>query len=313
VKATFAALTQRAQKPVLVTLVIGLGLALGLGGAALVWRDDDNVKLEPSATDVELPAHIDQPGPRSITDEAPPAPTTEPSTARDALVAFLQAQVDARDADAYALITNESRSRFPTLANWQTATVDRLVPLAFELQEERAADVDRGQAVDIELDARHAPALDPFSGLVPGRARETWRVWRENDHWRVDPDPIAANPILPLDEAAQTVVRSWVDRVRACDADGARALQLSSLLYGPISLGDAPCKERGEWKVWETTRFADAPDTGDYVAAFGPGISRWGRLVPVEGPRSSFLAAVGPLGDEWRVLGVLVDGNDAGR
>jgi hypothetical protein len=309
VKATFAALTRRAQKPVLVIVVIGLGLALGTGGAAILWGDDGEPRPVPSATNVVLPAHIDQPGPRPFIDEPVPPLATEPSTARDALVAFLQAQIDARDADAYALITAESRSRFPTLASWQTATVDRLVPLTFDISDEHAADVDRGQAVDIELDARHTPALDAFSGLVPGRARETWRVWRENDRWRVDPDPVEAAPILPLDEAAQTVVRSWVERKQACDPDGARALQLSSLLYGPLALGDTPCKERGEWRVREATRLAEASDTGAYVAAFGPGVSSWARLVPVEGPRSRFFAAVGPLGDEWRVLGVLVDDN----
>jgi hypothetical protein len=101
--------------------------------------------------------------------------------------------------------------------------------------------------------------------------------------------------------------------MQACDADGARDLQVGSLLYGPIDLGAAPCAEKGDWKVWETTRFDDAPDTGTYVAAFGPGISSWGRLVPVVGPQSSFFAAVGPVGDDWRVLGVLVDGNDARR
>ena len=98
--------------------------------------------------------------------------------------------------------------------------------------------------------------------------------------------------------------------VEACDTGGARTLQVSSLLYGPIRLGQAPCKERGSWEVGFTTRFDASPDNGTYVSAFGPGIGSWGRLVPVKGPRSHFFAAVGPLGDEWRVIGVLVDGAD---
>ena len=80
------------------------------------------------------------------------------------------------------------------------------------------------------------------------------------------------------------------------------------MLYGPIQLGDAPCKERGSWQVGDTETFNVSPDDGTYVAAFGPGIGSWGRVVPVTGPRSHFLVAVGPLGDDWRVLGVLVDG-----
>jgi hypothetical protein len=39
------------------------------------------------------------------------------------------------------------------------------------------------------------------------------------------------------------------------------------------------------------------------VAAFGPEVGAWARLVPVQGPRSRFSVVVGPLGDAWRVLG----------
>jgi hypothetical protein len=60
--------------------------------------------------------------------------------------------------------------------------------------------------------------------------------------------------------------------------------------------------------VGATTALDDSHDVRAYLAAFGPGITSWGRLVPVQGPTSRFLAAVGPLGDDWRVLGVLVDG-----
>ena len=309
-KATSAALLRRAQKPVLVTTVTVLGLAVGVGGALLLWRDkgDGTAKPVPSATRIHLPKSVAQPGPRAITGDPPPVPAVEPATAAEALTNFLQAQVAKQAVASYALITTDSRRHFPSLSTWETSAVDRLVPLTFELGDQRAAEVDNGQAVDIDVNATHAPALDTFSGLVPGRARETWRVWRENDHWRVDPEPVKAVPVLPVDQAAQDVVRAWVARVEACDTDGARSLQLSSLLYGPIQLGQAPCKEQGAWQVGATTRFDAAPDNGTYVAAFGPGVGSWGRLVPLTGPHSHFFAAVGPLGDDWRVLGVLVDG-----
>lgn len=309
-KATSAARIRRARKPVLVMAVSALGLTLGVGGALLLWRDDGGAKPVPSAARVQLPESVPQPGPRPISGDPVPAPAVEPSSAREALTHFFQAQVDRRADAAYALITADSRRRFPSLSTWETGAVDRLVPTAFEMTAERPSEVDRGQAVDIEVNARHQPALDTFSGLVPGRARETWRVWREADRWRVDPEPVKAVPVLPLDQAAEDVVRAWVAQMEACDADGARALQVSSLLYGPIQLGQAPCKERGAWEVGFTTRFDASPDNGTYVAAFGPGIGSWGRLVPVKGPRSHFFAAVGPLGDEWRVIGVLVDGAD---
>lgn len=308
-KATSAALIGRARKPVLVTVVSGLGFALGIGGALLLSRGGGRAaKPVPSATRVRLPESVSQPGPRPIAGDPAPVPAVEPSTARDALTNFFQAPIDKHADAAYALITADSRRRFPSLSTWQTGTVDRLLPASFELGAERPAELDHGQAVDIDVSARHTPALDTFSGLVPGRARETWRVWREDNHWRVDPEPVKAVPVLPLDQAAEDVVRGWVARMEACDDNGARTLQASPLLYGPIQLGRAPCKEPGAWKVGLTARFDAAPDNGAYVAAFGPGIGSWGRLVPVTGPRSHFFAAVGPLGDDWRVIGVLVDG-----
>ena len=311
-KATSAELLRRARKPVLVTTVTALGLALGVGGALVLWRDkgDGSAKPVPSAKSIHLPRSVAHPGPRPITGDPAPVPAVEPATAAEALTNFFQAQAAKQAATSYALITTDGRRHFPSLSTWETSAVDRLVPTTFVLGAEHAAEVDNGQAVDIEVNATHAPALDTFSGLVPGRAQETWRVWRENDHWRVDPEPVKAVPVLPVDQAAQDVVRAWVARMEACDTGGARSLQLSSMLYGPIQLGQAPCKEQGAWQVGSTTRFDAAPDNGTYVAAFGPGVGSWGRLVPVKGPRSHFFAAVGPLGDDWRVLGVLVDGAD---
>jgi hypothetical protein len=122
---------------------------------------------------------------------------------------------------------------------------------------------------------------------------------------------VNAVPVLPGDAGAQAVVRAWVARMQACDRTAARGLQLGSLLYGPIRLGDAPCRERGSWQVGTPASIAAASDAGTYLAAFGPGIAGWGRIVPVTGPRSHFLVAVGPLGDDWRVLGVLGAGERA--
>jgi hypothetical protein len=311
VKATSVALIRRARRHVLVAVVSGVGLALGVGGALLLWPDGGGAaRPVPSAAHIRLPKSVAQPGPRPIAGDPAPVPAVEPSTARDALTNFFQAQIDKHADAAYALITADSRRRFPSLSTWERGAVDRLLPATFELGAERPAEVDRGQAVDIDINATHEPALDTFSGLVPGRARETWRVWREDDHWRVDAEPVKAVPVLPLDQAAEDAVRAWVARMEACDQNGARALQVSSLLYGPIQLGQAPCKERGSWTVGVTARFDAAPDNGAYIAAFGPGVGSWGRLVPVKGPRSHFFAAVGPLGDDWRVIGVLIDGAD---
>jgi 4-amino-4-deoxy-L-arabinose transferase-like glycosyltransferase len=45
------------------------------------------------------------------------------------------------------------------------------------------------------------------------------------------------------------------------------------------------------------------PDPSGYVAAFGPEVRTWARVVAARGPRSSLLVVLAPLGDAWRVLG----------
>jgi hypothetical protein len=47
----------------------------------------------------------------------------------------------------------------------------------------------------------------------------------------------------------------------------------------------------------------DPIDPQPYVASFGPEVAGWARLVPVQGPGTRFFAVVGPLGDNWRVVG----------
>jgi hypothetical protein len=49
--------------------------------------------------------------------------------------------------------------------------------------------------------------------------------------------------------------------------------------------------------------FDAAVEPEPYVAAFGPEVGAWARLVPVQGPRTGFAVVVGPVGDGWRVLG----------
>jgi len=80
-------------------------------------------------------------------------------------------------------------------------------------------------------------------------------------------------------------------------------------LIGPEDLVNAPCRERGSWSVGGPAVTLDrAPDVQTFVEAYGPDVGTWTRLVPVRGPGAHFLAAVAPLGDDWRVIGVTSDG-----
>ena len=115
--------------------------------------------------------------------------------------------------------------------------------------------------------------------------------------------PVSVRADLPSDRGAPEAVTSWVQRLLACDRQAAAGLQAGTDLYGPGDLAELPCKERGRWTVAAPQGFDAAVEPEAYVAAFGPEVNAWARLVPVQGPRTRFSVVVGPLGDTWRVLG----------
>ncbi|HJU03239.1 MAG TPA: hypothetical protein VJ966_18745, partial [Actinomycetes bacterium] len=98
-------------------------------------------------------------------------------------------------------------------------------------------------------------------------------------------------------------VTAWVERLLGCDPKGAAAWQAGAELYGAADLPELPCRARGRWTVAAPRSFDAAVEPEAYVAAFGPEVGAWARLVPVQGPGARFSVVVGPVGDAWRVLG----------
>ena len=119
------------------------------------------------------------------------------------------------------------------------------------------------------------------------------------------PSTRQASPTGPTttEKRAPGAVTAWVQRLLACDRQGAAGLQAGAELYGPADLAELPCRTRGRWTVAAPEGFDAAVEPEAYVAAFGPEVGAWARLVPVQGPRTRFSVVVGPLGDAWRVLG----------
>src|SRR5688500_4318040 len=116
-----------------------------------------------------------------------------------------------------------------------------------------------------------------------------------------------SRPVLPAESAATAAVQGWVSSLAACDQPSALRLQVGPTLYGPESLVQAPCATRGTWTAGAPVGLDRTPDPRAFLAAFGPEVGTWARLVPVQGPGSRFLAAVAPMGDGWQVMGVAVD------
>ena len=287
--------------------VVAAGVALGVGGIAYFDRDSTPAYQPgtPSVTAFSFATTVPAGGPREP--EQIPTLGVEPATAPAAVAAFLQPLADGTPAGAYPLLDEASRRRYPTLAAWINAQADRAAPRTFTVGTSRP-NPERPGAVEVDLSATHTPSLDPIRGLVPARSSSTWLVRRENDAWRVSADPLAFHPVLPGDAAATAAVQGWVSLLAACDAPAAVALQVTPNLYGPATLARTPCETRGTWTAGEPTGLDRTPDPRAFLAAFGPEVGTWARLVPVRGPAGGFLAAVAPMGDGWQVMGVAVDG-----
>jgi hypothetical protein len=262
------------------------GLGGGAGRAASVQR-------------LDLPAGAAAPA-AAAPGGAGKAAAVRAGSARAAVQRFLQAGADGDFGVAYGLLDQAGRKRYPTLARFTRAQADRAVATAVRVGRERRAGEDRA---DVTVTLSHPAAIDPFAGLVPARTVEVWRASRQDGRWRVAAGPVSVRADLPADDRAPEAVTAWVERLLGCDRQGAAGLQAGAELYGPADLAGLPCQERGRWTVAAPESFEAAVEPEAYVAAFGPEVGSWARLVPVQGPRSRFSVVVAPLGDTWRVLG----------
>jgi len=285
--------------------VVVVGLALGVGGIA-VFGGDDKPSYQPgtpSVTAFSFATSVPEGPPRAP--EVLPVLATEPADARSAVTAFLQPLADGSPEQAYPLLDEASRKRFPTMASWIRSQADRATPVTFEVGDARP-NRERPGAFEVDSSATHNPSLDATRGLVPGRSSSMWLVRRESETWRVSAEPLSFRPVLPAEAVATDVVQAWVSLLAACEQSTAAQLQVKAGLYGPANFVQAPCQQRGTWSAGQPVGLDSTPDPRAFLAAFGPEVGTWARLVPVQGPGSKFLAAVAPMGDTWQVMGVAV-------
>jgi hypothetical protein len=274
-----------------IALGVGATVAVdGLGGGSQAGRAASVQRLDLPADGAPAPAPAEAMAPT-------PAPA---GSARAAVRRFLQAGADGDLAAAYGLLDRAGVRRFPTVARFTRAQADRAEVTAVRVGRERRAGPGRAE---VTVTLAHPAAIDPFTGLVPARTVEVWRASRQDGRWRVAADPVSVRADLPGDDRAPETVSAWVERLLGCDRAAAAGLEAGAELYGPADLPELPCRTRGRWTVAAPRSFDAAVEPGAYVAAFGPEVGAWARLVPVQGPGARFSVVVGPVGDAWRVLG----------
>jgi hypothetical protein len=294
-----------------VLLVVTVGAGVGVGTVAFTHQRNEGPMRRPLTPSVVAfhfptqgvvhPASLDAPSVATVS----PDSFAEPASARAALAEFLGAERDGLTADSFRLLSHVDQQDVGSADAWAASLPDRPRPLTFAVGPEQVmAD---GEQITVAVTRR--PSLDQFAGLVSARATQVWHVVHEGANWRVGAEPMGENPALPPIAAAPDVANRWVQASAASNWTAAGALTGIPNLTGPMDLLLAPCGEHGSWTATGPAITLDqAEDTQAFVEAYGPDAGTWMRLVPVRGPHIHFLAAVAPLGDDWRVVGVTTDG-----
>lgn len=269
------------------------------------WRSDATAghRQPASVRSLNLPGG---PQPR-LTPSAAPAvrlPADADTSATAAVASFLRARSDGDAASSFALLAPDARRTYATQAQWVDALADLPAPATFQVTGTRAA----GDATEVSVDVRRTPALNSFAGFVPARAVEVYRTVRSGGAWRVDPSPVGVTAILISDRTAAAAVTAWLDRVAACDGPGAAALQVSADLIGDDSIPGAICAKHARLRAAPARPMQGGPETAPFLSAYGPEIGSWARLVPVTGADQRLLVGVAPLGQSWRVFGIVPGG-----
>ena len=290
-----------------------VGLLVGVGVTYVALRPEPVPSVFSGPPSVQ---EFDRPAPLSGDTDLrlpqpfqPSTPATEPGSARAALSSFLAAEIDdrtgtaeARSADSFALLDAATQERHGSIAAWRQTRAERIVPERFTVLSERRADA----GVELTVAASRTPSITPFRGLVAGETTESWMVGRtEGGRWRVqDGRPRSTVPKLPADDGAAASAKRWIDGAARCDKS-VLDLQVERTLLGAPDLSQLACTTKGTWSTGAVRPLADLGDITPFVAAYGSAVSRWGRGVDVESGDQRFTVILGPVGNEWRVMGLL--------
>lgn len=297
------------------TVVAGTA-AVALVAAGATWQaqrgpDEEPYRPHPASVQkLSLPGAPTAPAPGGTAPSPRPAPAAPAAAGRDATAAaraYLDARVRGNAAASFAMLTPAQQAAFGTVEDWTLALSDRPRITGYTVGRAVAAP---GGAVDVAVDVVQQPGLDSRLGFVPGRLRGSFRAEPSAAGWRVQPDPVSAEAILPADAGAATAASAWLTSKQRCDDVSAARLQASAGLVGASGYADLPCRTPGNWRAGAVGPLVEGPRTQPVLAAYGSGASGWSRLVSVSGPEgATFSVALAPIGDQWRVYGLVSDGS----
>ncbi|CAN5214012.1 hypothetical protein BH18ACT5_BH18ACT5_01610 [soil metagenome] len=252
------------------------------------------------ATDSSTPTVTE---PVAVTTTAARAIVYQPSNpaAVAAVEAFLSAEGAGDFESSFAFLSSNDQDEIGGVAAWVSEHYFLLpVVTGFTVTGEGLEDDAATLEVDLDLEA----GLDEIIGLTPARAASTWTVIEEASTWRIRLIESSVHPIYPDDSTAPSAVSGWVEAGATCDPAMATAGQWDGGLLGTPELANEFCSSGGQVAVGEVQFLDDAAESAPFLAAFGPDVGVWARVVEVVDP-VRLRAVVAPVGEQWVVIGVL--------
>ncbi len=229
------------------------------------------------------------------------------STPRAAITLFLDALVSTKPRNALDLLSHRDRSKYPTLAIWIQQR-QRIIPdvIGYSINEV----IERGRKADAVAELMLQPAFDETIGLIPAHATATLRVVREQFDWRIE---IGASKVAFHYLSTATInaaAHIWYAAKQHCGS----AQQWRTTLYGEgaNAIATGLCRSSESPRFSEPATLDGRTDLASFIAAFGPVVGRWARVVRVQSP-TAFDLVLAPVDQQWLVIGVLATPQGSGQ
>jgi hypothetical protein len=221
---------------------------------------------------------------------------TPASTPVDAVQSFLAAEIRADYAESYGLLSAPDRAEVGSRSEWEAAHGQLPIVTGVTL----GVVTGDGTRAEVEAEVTFEPALDETRGLVPARAHGVWVAVAEDGGWRVAHSERRLLPQYPDGNGAVTAAETWAQVRTECRAGD----EYDGGLLGATGPVMALCGAPGPVDAGAVSNLEPGVGVEPFLAAFGPEVLSWARVVPLAGP-VPLAVVLAPVADRWVVVGAL--------
>lgn len=211
------------------------------------------------------------------------------TTPRLAVQSFLEAERSDQVGDAFALLSQRDRERYPNEETWSARRAAALGVVQAWSWADETSEAEPSTVLKLEA------GLSSTSGWSAGETVVRWHVVDE-DGWRVSLTESTVEPVLPSTEGVGAAADQWLADPDRCAPASATVETIGSPLVA--SLLERLCIAGGE-----ADGGASLPVSGRLAAdlglRYGTGATTWARSFTVAGGSQLVLAAIG---DAWVVI-----------